>query len=298
MNRSHASRPLALILAAIMIFCVVAMTSIATPVTVFADSRDSGSSGGGGGGGGGSSSSGSGMIGGSGSNSINFSAIPIGQKYSGGSLNVGGTTSGSSSVSVSNATKATATSVASAVQQAVATGADKASARVSFANVKELSTDVLSSVAKAAVSAGKGMEVSVVVNADTVDKNGAVTARMSVDVAVALQNGQDINTSIEVGSESKTNTAVKEHLEKYFDNNVEVVTFGQKGSFGMNVPVAVKVDLSNLDADNLHFVSYDVATNQYTEVQTEYTVDKNGYVHFTTPVGNSIAITDAPLKAK
>lgn len=298
LNRSYASRPLALILAAIMIFCIVAMTSIATPVTTYANS---GSSGGGGGGSssGGSSSSGSGMIGSSGSNSINFSAIPIGQKLGGGTIGLGSTASSGSSVGTANATKATATAAASAVKQAVATGADKANVRVAFANVKELSTDVLSSVAKAAVNAGKGMDVSVVVNADTVDpKTGAVAARMSVDVAKALQSGQDINTTIEVGSASKTNVAVKEHLEKYFENTVETVTFGQKGSFGMDVPVAVKADLSGLNTDSLHFYSYDVATNQYSEVQAEYSIDNNGYLHFTTPVGNSIAITDAPLKAK
>lgn len=250
---------------------------------------------GGGGGGGGSSSSGSKT---STSADRTFSNIPLGSKL-GGSTNIGGsTTTTTGSVTTASATKATTSAVASAVSQAVATGSNKASAKVTFANASALTTDVMNAIAKAAKSASKGLDVSVVVNADTVDKSGAVLARMSVDVALALRNGSAIQTTIDVNPNSTVNANIANHFAKYFTNEIATVAFAQKGSFGMNVPVAVKANLSALDVSSLVFYSYDVASNSFVEIQTEYFVDTNGYLHFTTPVGNNIVITDAPLTAK
>lgn len=305
MERTYSLKSMSLVMAIVMIFALVLNASMTVAVAANNSDSDSryvaynpggsggGGSGGGGGGGGGSSS---GFIRRTTSGGLlNYSSIPIGHR-----LGAAGTTGTSSvgSVSTATATKATSTAVASAVAQARSTGANQARARVTFANAGTLTSDIFNAIANAALSAGKGMSVSVVVNADTLDATGAVAARMSIDVALAVQSGLSINTSIDVNANSRTNAAIANHLENYFANDMAVVTFGQKGSFGMNVPVAMKVDLSDLNVDTLKFYSYDVAANSYSEIATEYSIDRNGYVHFTTPTGNSVVMTDAPLTAK
>lgn len=303
MQRTYSLKSMSLVMAIVMIFALVLNTTMTFAVTANNSDSDSryvafnpgggsgGGSGGGGGGGGGSNYVRKNTSGGL----LNYSNIPIGHR-----LGVYGTTGTTSvgSVSVATATKATSTAVAAAVAQARSTGANQARARVTFANAGTLTSDIFNAIANAALSAGKGMSVSVVVNADTLDATGAVAARMSIDVALAIQSGRSINTSIDVNANSRTNVAIANHLENYFANDMAVATFGQKGSFGMNVPVALKVDLSALNVDTLSFYSYDVASNSYSEIATEYSIDRNGYVHFTTPTGNTVVITDAPLTAK
>ena len=56
----------------------------------------------------------------------------------------------------------------------------------------------------------------------------------------------------------------------------------QKGEFGFTVEAAVKVDLKNFNKNNLKFYSYDAATNTYKEIETKYTIDAKGLVHFNT----------------
>jgi len=289
-------------MAVVMMLALVLSTNMTVSVCADSDSDSryvaynpgggsGGGSGGGGGGGGGSSYIRKTTSGGL----LNYSSIPIGHRL--GAVGTTGTAS-VGSVSVATATKATSSAVAAAVAQARSTGASQARARVTFANAGTLTSDIFNAIANAALSAGKGMSVSVVVNADTLDATGAVAARMSIDVALAVQSGRSINTSIDVNANSRTNAAIANHLENYFANDMAVVTFGQKGSFGMNVPVALKADLSALNVNSLQFYSYDVASNSYSEIATEYSIDRNGYVHFTTPTGNSVVITDAPLTAK
>lgn len=304
MERTYSLKSMSLVMAIVMIFALVLNTTMTFAVAANNSDSDSryvaynpgGSGGGGSGGGGGGGGSSSGFIRRTTSGGLlNYSSIPIGHR-----LGAAGTTGTSSvgSVSTATATKATSTAVAAAVAQARSTGANQARARVTFANAGTLTSDIFNAIANAALSAGKGMSVSVVVNADTLDATGAVAARMSIDVALAVQSGLSINTSIDVNANSRTNAAIANHLENYFANDMAVVTFGQKGSFGMNVPVAMKVDLSDLNVDTLKFYSYDVAANSYSEIATEYSIDRNGYVHFTTPTGNSVVMTDAPLTAK
>lgn len=302
MQRTYSLKSLSLIMAVVMMLALVLSTNMTVSVCADSDSDSryvaynpgggsGGGSGGGGGGGGGSSYIRKTTSGGL----LNYSSIPIGHRL--GAVGTTGTAS-VGSVSVATATKATSSAVAAAVAQARSTGASQARARVTFANAGTLTSDIFNAIANAALSAGKGMSVSVVVNADTLDATGAVAARMSIDVALAVQSGRSINTSIDVNANSRTNAAIANHLENYFANDMAVVTFGQKGSFGMNVPVALKADLSALNVNSLQFYSYDVASNNYSEIATEYSIDRNGYVHFTTPTGNSVVITDAPLTAK
>jgi hypothetical protein len=50
--------------------------------------------------------------------------------------------------------------------------------------------------------------------------------------------------------------------------------------------------------DNLKFYSYNAETNSYVQIQTQYWVDTNGYVHFNTELANDIIISDGELTKK
>lgn len=88
-----------------------------------------------------------------------------------------------------------------------------------------------------------------------------------------------------------------EYFEEKFGNKFAIVDFVQEGSFGTTVKVTAKVDLKNLNKDNLRFYSFNRVTNKYAEVEnTNYSVDSKGYLVFYTDRGNTMLITDKKLK--
>lgn len=86
---------------------------------------------------------------------------------------------------------------------------------------------------------------------------------------------------------------------RFFKNEMVFVHMEQKGDLGFNMNVAVKVDLSKLNKDNLIFYAYNAETNTYKQLKdNEYFIDSNGFLHFTTNIGGDIVITDSPLELK
>lgn len=233
--------------------------------------------------GGGSHSGGGGGGGGTGGSTIvnkNIAANKI-------NTNTGYTTV-SASAAASAATKA--------VTQAVNT--KTSNAVVALQNVKAVDPSVFKAINDAATKAAKGAVMTVSVQMDTIAA-GKVAARMYLDPAAAAKLTAPVGTIIETASNNAVNASVIKMFGKYFSNNVAVVSFSQKGAFGMPVTVAVKADLSKLNPKALRFYSYDTATNSYTAIaQPAYFVDTNGYVHFTTNLGGSVVITDKPLTSK
>lgn len=242
----------------------------------------SGSGGSGGGGGGGSSSSGKSSAQSALTGKIN--SILAGQ-LGGGSTVSGGIGGGSTTGSTQPVTAAQATQAAqAAVKAAQAIGGKTAAVR--FANVSALTPAAIQAVYNAAVKAG----MTPTIYADTV-VGGQVVGRVYYTPAAQVPTA-NVNVSMTVG-----NKAIQQHFEKYFKNQkFAVVTMGQKGAFGSVVQVAVKIDLSGMDLSSLAIYSYDAAANAYTLVEnTGAFVDANGYLHFNTPVGNNIVITDKAL---
>ena len=130
------------------------------------------------------------------------------------------------------------------------------------------------------------------ISADTMDGK-KVLARLTFDPS-QYKGKEDIILSVR--GESKATEAL---LGKYFDNNIRTIVFGQKGDFGVTVRARVKMDLTGLDLNNLILYSYDNAANTYAALKdSDYVIDKNGYLHFTTTRGNTILVTDRPLRRK
>ena len=137
------------------------------------------------------------------------------------------------------------------------------------------------------------MNVTPVVWSDVV-RNGVVQSRMYIDPAKYASLTGDIKLGVELSAPS-----VSTLFDKYFSNNIRIVKFEHTGPFGMAIEVAVKLDLTNMNTENLYFYSYDAATNVYTPIANPmYYIDTNGYLHFTVSNGGHVIISDGPLARK
>ena len=130
--------------------------------------------------------------------------------------------------------------------------------------------------------------------ADSTSSDGKVAARLYIDPEKSFYVDKEIKLGVSM--EEKDIQKTSSTFEKYFDNNVSVVHFDHQGAFGMDIEAAVKVDLSKLNTQNLMFYSYNAATNRYTPIAApNASIDKNGFLHFTTSLGGDLIITDKPL---
>ncbi|MDL2232584.1 InlB B-repeat-containing protein [Ruminococcaceae bacterium OttesenSCG-928-L11] len=93
--------------------------------------------------------------------------------------------------------------------------------------------------------------------------------------------------------------SVKNFFEKWYTNKLQVLHLDQSGSFQQGVQIAAKLDLTGMDISKLVFYSYDKATNTYKPIgASNYRIDANGYLHFTTALGGDIVISEGPLAKK
>ena len=222
-----------------------------------------------------------------------------------GSSNSGSSSSGSSSSTPANAPSAnvgaggavSAAKISGDAKKAVS-NAKNGKANVNVTNAKTVGTAALNNMAKAAAKE----DVALTMTAKTTDKNGVVVASLKFDAtkaaeAVAKAGTKEVKLGVELNTKNTKN--VTSLFKKWFKNkNMTAVKMAQKGEFGFTVEAAVKVDLKNFNKNNLKFYSYNAATNTYKEIETKYTIDAKGLVHFNTTVGNYIIITDAPIASK
>ena len=126
---------------------------------------------------------------------------------------------------------------------------------------------------------------------DTMDGN-------AVQVRVYVNNPTAITTDLLVsgyvtGAQAQATTTL---FEKYFSNKVRTIHLDQTGAWGQTVELAARVDLAGMDVTKLMIYSYDKATNTYRRIENPaYWVDKNGYLHFTTPYAGDIVISEGAL---
>ncbi|MDL2233363.1 hypothetical protein LJC63_07260 [Ruminococcaceae bacterium OttesenSCG-928-L11] len=203
----------------------------------------------------------------------------------GGSTNTGTTGSGTSTSET--AAPVTAAQVNNAIEKAVQSAANGGTATIKLQNVGEISLANLKTIAAASETPTK-------LQADSLSADGKIETRITLDPSLATSA---INLSASTDSkEAKQTNAI---FTKFFANeNLSVLSLGQKGSFGQPVAIATKLDITKLNVETLEFYSYDLATNTYKRIETTYTVDANGYVHFTTQLAGEIVISDKPLVKK
>ena len=198
-----------------------------------------------------------------------------------------GTSSAVTTPVSSPATQAAATrALSQAISQARINGSNNA--QIAIRNISVVSASILQALASDAQKSGMTAYLSV----DTM-KNGVVDVRVQIPVSAASRLGRDINMA------SIDNTAVKSHFNRYYSNRLDVVALAQNGSFGVPASVAARLALPNTNAADLHFYSFNPATNSYEEIpQTDAFFDVNGYLHFNTQLGNYIIVSAGTLKRK
>lgn len=158
-------------------------------------------------------------------------------------------------------------------------------------NVITLDPAVLKTASQRAQMAGKA----VTLHCDTV-KDGNVLIRLSLNLTKAASLTTSISTGIEFGT-SRTQ-AVQTRFTNFYKNPLRVVSLVQKGGFGMEVDLAVKLDMTGMDPDNLHFYTYDSEKNTYAPFDGKSWMDGSGYLHLTTASGGDILISSGPLAVK
>ncbi|MCL2356397.1 MAG: hypothetical protein FWC70_04435 [Defluviitaleaceae bacterium] len=167
-------------------------------------------------------------------------------------------------------------------------------------NREEIPADCLRHMFRRAYDAGKDA----IVQVDSINGSGVVETRMLITPQVAshLYNGSSDSVNVSVSTRGEQVESVVQTAESHFHNNLAVVTLGHNGTFGSTssgqnfVQVAAMPDLSDLNATNpLRFYIFDARLGAYVLLQTEYRLDDNGFLHFLTPLGGNIIITDMPM---
>jgi len=126
--------------------------------------------------------------------------------------------------------------------------------------------------------------------ADTMSGN-AVVGRLVFNPANATKD-----TQLGVYVDSSRTGATKTRFEKFFTNRIAVVSLGQQGSYGMNVRVTAKVNLSGHNINSLNFYAFNKTTNAYNRITApNYSMDANGYIRFNTSLGGDIVISNGAL---
>ena len=124
-------------------------------------------------------------------------------------------------------------------------------------------------------------------NHDTRTATGALDVRISLNPAAGTK---DINVAASTTSATAQRTLNR--FQRHHEGPMMVVSMEQQGNFGMEVRVTTRFD-TNLNADNLFFYSFNAETNTFTRfTPTNFRVDENGFLHFTTTLAGCIIISN------
>jgi hypothetical protein len=158
-------------------------------------------------------------------------------------------------------------------------------------NVSRVTTNNLKNVFAKAAAAGT---TDLVFNLNTTANDGSVVSIITITPEIASTLKGSVNFALQVSGRN-VNRAISNVHRHFANENVAAVSLAQKGPYGADIPMAVKVDLSSMDTDNLLFYVFSGLTSKYAQLETDYEIDSAGLLHFSTPVGGNVIITDAPL---
>jgi hypothetical protein len=146
-------------------------------------------------------------------------------------------------------------------------------------------------MASTASASGLGAQL----NADIM-RGSSVSGRITINAAKATGSG-DIQLGVYVDEEYVG--AVQDKFEKWYSNDVRVISLAQSGNYGMPVYISAKLDFTGMDTSKLNLYSYDPATNKYKALTgTNAKIDKNSYLQFQTESANMIIVSEGALVRK
>lgn len=121
-----------------------------------------------------------------------------------------------------------------------------------------------------------------------------VTYQITIDPATLTTLPANLNFGL-----TTVNQPVQSLFEKYFSNKISIITLRHTGDFGFTARLAVKVDVSEMDPNNIHAYYYDIKSNSYRLIpEPNLIVDANGYVHLSVTKGGVYVISSGPLKRR
>jgi len=206
----------------------------------------------------------------------------------------GGGSASANLVKAATVTKSATAAVTNSISNAL-----KANLKTTVANIPitagtEISSATVKSVVKAINAAAKNKGVAITpAMTFTKTSTGKVASSISFNPMkfTSLKNVQ-----LGVTLDDK---ASRTALSKLYRNNMQMVKFTQTGAFGMDVTVTAKLNLTGMNTKTLQFYTYDRTKKTLTQITLpNYSIDKNGYLHFTTNMGNTVIITDSVLQKK
>ncbi len=124
---------------------------------------------------------------------------------------------------------------------------------------------------------------------------GAVQVRLYIDEPGKLTRDAHVSAYVKgTGVESVENA-----FNAYFKNKIRAIHFDQQDDWEQPVRVAALVNLEGIKTDNLYFYQYDSKTGTYKPLAlSEYHVDANGYLCFTTPCAKDLVISEGALEKR
>ena len=125
------------------------------------------------------------------------------------------------------------------------------------------------------------------------------TENKKVVSRVYIPADKEISSSLSVKPDNYGARKAEGLFERFFDNNIKSIKFGEDINPKVNLRVAVKLDLSDIDTDNLYFYAYRSSTNSYYKIKApSYKIDDHSYLYFNMPMERTVVISDKPLKSK
>jgi hypothetical protein len=127
------------------------------------------------------------------------------------------------------------------------------------------------------------------------DSNTKTESRVTIDPKASTKTVSLLSSTTISSDNCRNVTAL---MNRYYGNQISVIRLDQKGAFGQTAAVYAKLDNASLYTAPLRFYTYDAATNRLDAFNTSYSVSRDGYVTFTTAVGNYIVVSNGALKRK
>jgi hypothetical protein len=133
--------------------------------------------------------------------------------------------------------------------------------------------------------------------ADSLSADGkSVAGRIVLEPAKMTDIKADILLGI--STDAKAVAATKAAMEKLYSNKMAYICLSQ-ASFPIATTIMVKVNLTDMDTDNLTFYSYNKTKKSISAIKNpHYKIDKNGYLSFSTTAAGDIVISDGELVRK
>ena len=143
--------------------------------------------------------------------------------------------------------------------------------------------------------------VATTLNFEFTDSSGSVVTRLNIDPSKATK-------SIEATAcfDNTVVLSVKNIYNTYFKNKIAILKLGYVGALepgqtrdiGTPVNVATKLPLTNMDTTKLKFYVHDPITNSSQAIITNYHIDNEGFLHFSTDKSGYVIISEGSLERK